>query len=140
MWRWLLNHQGTKQFHSLNTMVYLFMTGLILLWKLKNYLVSLPGEYKSVEFEFINSTIMPLPKTTEIQSIWLQEVYKSFRNFHDESPIFCGSTYVTAPSYFDYCVVLKVSNQKSFLFFRKYYEPVNLIDKDNSLLKKWDKS
>ena len=106
----------------------------------RHYSVSLPGEYKSVEFEFINSTSMPLPKTTEIQSIWLQEVHKSFRNFHDESAIFCGSTYFTVPSYFDYCVVLKVSNQKSYLFFRKYYEPVNLIDKDNSLLKKWDKS
>ena len=53
---------------------------------------------------------------------------------------FCSSTYFTVPSYFDYCVVLKVSNQKSYLFFRKYYEPVNLIDKDSSLLKKWDKT
>ena len=117
-----------------------FQTNLKLNNHSRHYCISLPGEYESVEFQFGDSNSISLLKTTVIQTIWLQEVYRSFRPFNYELPIFCDNRYFRTLTFYDYCIFLKTSNQKSYLFFRKYYEPVNLINYDNSVLKKWDRT
>ena len=109
-----------------------YLTTLKLNSYAKDHIISLPGEYESVEFEFGWSKSVSLPKSILIQSIWLQDVYNSFKNFHHKSPNLCKNNNFTDIFLFDYCLTLNVSNQKSYLFFRKYFETVDS--------RKWDKS
>ena len=104
----------------------------------RHHTVSTPGDYESVELEVDNFTNSLLPMATAIHATWLKDVHHSFRTFNQESPTWCRNTAFNKRFVHNYCHTIKVSNHKTYFFFRKHYEPINYLAVFNSLLKKWD--